>query len=744
MVNNTMVDNNSLQSLSITSAINNIKAYFNSQDNNSSWKSLTTSSEGSFLIRLLGTVVSNLSYKVVSYVREIFLSTCNLLSSAIGISVNLGYSVYRGSNQQRLITILPNKDLVIPKYTVIGTYNSDYDIITLQNYKLTKNQETDINTVIGKIKNIQQTIGTSALKIFPFYSDNISEDIILLKDGVEVPFSKNARDMVNDVYWVRTNPFGSVDVQYLNNVDSAAYKYSSGTVIAIKYIELSDVPTITYTNEMFTDFTLVNTRIIRQFIPMETVDNIKTTAPYYHETQNLIRSKKDYPKTLPEIDTSIIKSDYAVIVPTYAAVSYLKDDYSLLSIEQLNNIYTTLSNQRFLASPLPDITHPQRELITLSISFKFTSKFINLSDVSIDVDNILDKYYYKVLNSTFSTYDLEELFTKTLSYVKYARVNVVINERTNSTKFNVGDVIELDNVYYKATNILGISGSTEPSWNIPIVQIPDESIREIDTSLIIETNSYTVSIDQSNSITTDNTLKWKTYKRLNLDGTQISEWEANKKYKIGDYVYSSSHPYFMFKVVDLIKYNDPALSSAPQDFSLVGSVGTFVEDGDILWVSKLLNASNANREGNTSYSIGDSVQISNFSYECVGYRGNSSSAQPNFELESYDVSGQGADYFDIEGDYSQFFKVNDVLKVYVSNSLFFSFSVKDVNFVNSINSTRIDVKQTVDLGVTHIRIAKRNVGTSDGDIFWEIIEDTTEYNSSWKKYNTISYTLNTL
>jgi hypothetical protein len=740
----TAPDKNSLQSLSISSALNNILAFFNSQDNNSSWKSLTTSSEGSFLIRLLAIVTSNISYKVVSYVREIFLSTCNLISSAIGISVNLGYSVYRGSNQQRLITILPNKDLVIPKYTVIGTYNSDYDIITTEDYKLTNNEPIDINTVIGKLKTVQQTLGTSNLKIFSFYTNNISEDLVLFKDSSEVPYSRNARDMVDDKYWIRTNPFNSIDIQYLNNNGNAKYTYSSGTVLSVTYIELANVPTIPYTNEMFTDFTITNTRIIRQFIPMESVDNIKTTAPYYHETQNLIRSKKDYPKRLPEIDTAITTSDYKVIVPTYAAVSYIKNDYSLLTNAQLNNIYTTLSNERFLASPLPDITHPERELITLDISFKFTSKFVNLSDVRVDIQNLLNSNYYRILNNTFSTFDLEELFTKSLSYVKYARVNIVVNDRTDSSRYNIGDVVEVGNIYYKATDILGTSSNAEPSWIMPAITAPTSLVKEIDTSLVKGEGTYDVVIDDTNSITIDNNIIWKAYKRLSLDNTQISKWAPNTSYKVGDYIYTTAYPYFMFKVVDLIKYNDPALSAPPSSFSLVGEVGTFIEDGDIIWVSKLLNTSNPVRTGNTAYKVGDSVQVGNFSYECIGYRGESNSTLPNFELTTYDIVSQGTDYFEIAGDYTKFFITDDILKVFVSNSLFFSFSVQDVSFINSQNKTRIQTKQPLDLNTTYIRIVKRNVGTSDGNIFWEIIDDITTYSSSWKKYNTIRYNLNTL
>jgi hypothetical protein len=67
--------------------------------------------------------------------------------------------------------------------------------------------------------------------------------------------------------------------------------------------------------------------------------------------------------------------------------------------------------------------------------------------------------------------------------------------------------------------------------------------------------------------------------------------------------------------------------------------------------------------------------------------------------------------------------------------------VKDVHYVNSTATTRIDVKQTLVPGFIYTSISKRNIGTFDGNIFWEIQNDLTVYNSSWKTYNTISYDL---
>ena len=742
-------NNNNLQSLSISSCINDIVSFFNSQDNNSSWKSLTTTSEGSFLIRLLGTVVSNLSYKIVSYVREAFLSTCNLLSSAIGISVNLGYSVNRGSNQQRIITARATDAIVIPRYSVIGTYNSDYDIINVEDITLAENEQADIKTIIGNIKTVQQTAGTAGLKIFSFYTQNISEDLILLKDGVEIPFSKNPANMANDMYWVRTNPYSSIDISYFNTASGAQYKYSPGTVFTVKYIELADVPTTPYTNGMFTYFDLVNTKIINLFIPMETVNSIKITAPYSHTTQNLIRAKEDYVKSISDIDTSIIASDYNVIVPTYAEVSYLKNDYSLLTEtssandSELTIVLTSFDDSSFLATPLPDIVPSKRELITLRIGLKYVSKPPNLSDVNSDIKNLLVSNYYGRLNNKFSNYDLEALITESLDYVRNARVNIVVNSRSNSTHYNIGDYIQLNNIYYKATSILGKSGNSEPSWVLP--NLSTNIPKQIDLTLSeIITPTGKVIVRDTTLETVDNTLVWRAYKKLNLESIQISTWSPNKSYKIGDYVCSPNYVGYMFKAIDLVKFNGSTQPTTFIDNSVL-DIGTFITDGNILWVSLLPNGSDAPWTPNTSYRLGNRIQVGNFSYECIGYIGQSDTTQPVFELDSYTISQQGSNYFKLSGNHAKYFSANDVLQVYISSGLFYSFSVSATNGVSYdsvTNTTTVNVNQPVNQPYTHL--LKRHIGTNDGNVFWEIVDDITVYSSSWKVFNTINFSIPTL
>ena len=215
-----------LQSLSLTSAFNSIVNYFKSQENNSQWHDMTSSSEGSFLIRLLANVISTLSYRIIAQTRENFLSTAALTSSNVGMAVNLGYSVFRGSNLKRLVYLTPSGNYTLPKFSIIGSYSENYNILTLDNVELVEGETTKIRTVVGNLKEESFVAGTSDIKIFSLFTSGISEDYILYKDGEEVPkfgcsdcncnshliYFKRKRDAMNSV----KSAYDKIDMEYHN------------------------------------------------------------------------------------------------------------------------------------------------------------------------------------------------------------------------------------------------------------------------------------------------------------------------------------------------------------------------------------------------------------------------------------------------------------------------------------------------------------------------------------------------
>lgn len=703
-----------LQALSITSIFSSIVSFFKSQENNSKWKDLTTGAEGIFLIRLLSNVMSNISYRLVTARRENYLSTANLLSSNLGIAVNLGYSASRGTNQKRLIELLPNGNYTISKLSIIGTYSSEYDIISLEDKVLLNNTPTEIKTVIGKIKELTFTAGTDAVKVFTQYTSGISEDYILLKDGTEVPTSNIIKKLKDDFYLVRTNPYSSVDILYLNNSPTGQYRYGTETEFTLRYVELADVNTISYTSSMFSYGTLNNVLTIDNYVPFEKVDSIKVNAPLNHEIQNLIRSKADYSQRVKETIPNVVETAYTPITPTYTLVTYLKDDYTILTDAQITNLNQILDEENYFGTPLPDITTPKREIIDLEITLNLLNKYTDISDIDVDIRNILDNNYSVALNQTFSTYDLERLLEDNLSYVKYARVGYKSNTRTDNTKYQLGTIIKSGNYYYKSSKILGTTGATEPNWNLPI-----------DTTINIDTELKTV----------DNNIIWKAYKRLNVDNIQV--WSSSDKHYIGDYVYSDSYPSYMFKCVDLIKSSN---TSAPTVTNT--TIGDFVVDGNVIWVCKTYNNTYDNRTNTTVYRLGDSVNIGNLSFECVSYIGTSGGASPSFELADYDIDSFTSSTFLLDGDKTQFFISGDVIKALTDENTY-TFSIASSVYNEAITKTVITVNQTIDTDYTYLTLTPSLKGTQDGELLWELISDTSSITYDWNVYNVFSYTLTT-
>ena len=743
-----------LQSLSITSAFASIVNFFRSQENNSKWRSLSQNSEGTFLCRMLANVMSTLSYRIVAQSRENYLSTAALPSSNIGIAVNLGYSAFRGSNLKRLIQITPNSNYTLPKFSVIGVYNSDYNILTLDDVDLEEGVTTTVRTVVGNVREDSFITGTSDIKIFSLFSSGISEDFILFKDNIEVPTTKVMKDMITDKYLVRTNPYGSVDIAYLNSFSAAKYKYGTGTEITIRYVELADVKVIPYSSSMFAYGTLGDVVTISPFIPFESVSSLKVTAPLDHETQNLIRSKADYANRMKEIIPAVMQASFKALTPTYTLITYLKEDFTLLTgtrvypgtanetkerlsnteVEEVRNI---LKEENFFGTPLPDISVPRREVADITIQIALKNKYKSISDINLDIDNILKNYYNRELNISFNVYELERLLEE-LSYVKYARVFLTINERTVNTDYQLGHIIKVNDNYYRASKILGYTGVTEPSdgWGVPV-----NPPTEIDTDIIIQ----------------DGSIYWKCFKMLpGMPDNSISLRSPSTQYGIGDYMYLKQYPSYMFKCVDIVRTTGGV---APDTTG--HDLGDFIVDGGIVWVVKdYINDDNTGTWSSlTQVQLGETVNSKGeYSLECVSYTGSTGTEEDlNFEQYAYPVAAQDSDNarFYVEGDVTYYFRKGDVVEgTYPAGTTTFSVTssvfpvLKGGLDCTEIRVTRFqdgaETEVAIDPSKAYSKLEPPRRGTVDGNIQWTLVDDVEQVTYDWNSYVTFTHNLEIL
>ena len=743
-----------LQSLSITSAFNSIINFFRSNENNSKWRDLSINSEGTFLCRLLANVMSTLSYRIVAQSRENYLSTAALTSSNIGIAVNLGYSAFRGSNLKRLIQIIPNGNYTLPKFSVIGNYNSDYNVLTLDDVDLKEGVPQTIRTVVGNVREDSFITGTSDIKIFSLFTGGISEDFVLFKDADEVPTTKVMKDMIYDKYLVRTNPYGSVDISYLNSFSTAKYKYGTGTEITIRYVELANVPVIPYTSSMFLYGTLGDVVTISSYIPFESVESLKVTAPLDHETQNLIRSKADYANRLQEIIPSVTQANWKALTPTYTLITYLKDTATLLTgtqvypgtasqtRERLSNteveeVRNVLKEENYFGTPLPDITVPRREVADITIQLALKNRYKSVSDINLDIDNILKNFYNQELGVTFNVYTLERLIEE-LDYVKYARVNLTVHERKVNTDYQLGHILKVGDNLYKASKILGYTGVTEPAdgWGVPL-----NPPAEIDTDIIIQ----------------DGSIYWKCFKRLpNMPSMSISLRSPSAQYGIGDYMYLQTYPEYMFKCVDIVR-----TSGGTEPDTTGRSIGDFIVDGGIVWVIKdYVNDDNTGTWSSmTQYQLGQTVNAKgDYSLECVSYTGSTGTVEDlPFEQYEYPVAYQDSENgrFYVEGDVTYYFRKGDTIEAtYAGGVTTFVVDatvypvVKEGTDCTEIRVKRYqdgaETEEVIDPSKQYTKLEVARRGTVDGNIQWTLIDDVDEITYDWNSFVTFTHTLEIL
>lgn len=716
-----------LQAISITSAFSSILNFFKSQENNSRWRDLTTGAEGIFLIRMLANIITSISYRLITARRENYLSTANLLSSVLGMATNYGYSACRGKNQRRRVRFLPDGNYTLPKLSIIGNYDDELDIILLGKFDpenknvyqesdiILKNQEPiDLIVTVGKLEEFSFTAGTNEMQQFSQYVEGISEDFNLYVDDVRVPTSPYVYDLIHNKYLVRTNPNASVDILYNNTAKNATYSYGTESIIRMLYIQLNNSDIGDFSEDMFLYGTITDVLTISDFVPFESVASIKINAPLQHCTEGIVRSKVDYTSRAQELVSNIKQVEYQALTPSYTLITYLKDDYTLLTPEEISTLNEKLiAGERLMGTLLPDITYPRRELISLNIYLELDNRFKDINDIKTDIDNLIASNFSIELNQTFNVYELERLL-ESLAYVFRARVSYNIKERTNQTLYNLGDIVLVDGTYYKANKILGLSGENEPTWNVP-----QETTVEVDSGLETE----------------DGAIIWKCYKKLNVKMTQ---WSSRTRYGIGDYVYVESYPDYMFKCVDIKKY-----SGTTQPSITVVSPGDFVVDGSLVWVCKATNVSTPDRKNSYLYRLGDSVNIGGATFECVSYVGYTATSKPTFEQNSYVVDSFTSTQFSISGDVSQFIEEEDKIRA-ITDTYSYVYVVSDVTYDEQNNLTVITVAQSINTNKNYLTIIPEYRGTVDGEIYWSIVPEDTDFNEvqyAWNTYNSFEYTL---
>lgn len=492
--------------ISFTNIKNSLQSYIqNKSDVTSTWKDFYTAGAGQTVLELDAAVAAFYAFHFIIGRRESFLTVAQNYNSVVGGALDKGYNCSRGHNVHIRIQIVPTKTQSLSKWSIVGSYG-EYDVVLLEDAILNKGIATTIDCVIGNSSVQSVPIKTTDLQQFVFTAANTTDDVRLILTDREVPFSTELKDAVNDNYIMLTNPYGSVDVFYLNNGN---YKYTVADTLNLQFIERNNI-----TFGAISKSTLVidvasqvdDIILIEDRLDVEDKEHIRLAAPIYHETNNVVRARKDYVKFLKENNALIIDANDKDLNPGLIALTYLKKYDS----EAGTSLLTTQEKQdyvKFMMSICPDgvakafIEDPVRVVRSLAITLWQKSNENIQATIEDDIDNILDTYRDRlapVLDLNQIEHDIEQL-----PGVKIARVDLGASEYENNKKYKLYDVVTVPKIlvgteYQTWTMYCGKiqskTGDTEPDW-ATAGSIGDQIQ---DNNFIWEnSNKYTTSINAS-------------------------------------------------------------------------------------------------------------------------------------------------------------------------------------------------------------------------------------------------------
>lgn len=208
-----------------TSYINLFKiaqAFVQAKDPESTWKDFWAGSVGTTIMQLMAGHSEYNAYNTITARREAFLFESKQRSSAVAIASSLGYPVFRGQNLHLLITFIPDSNRTVNKFDIVGSMSS-LDLVSLEDKTFTYGQTAELLVSVGKLMEESISIPSAKTHWFRFYSDKVSEDILLLLNGAEVPISRSILSVLDDKFAILSNSVGGIDVLYTNRFPPSAW-----------------------------------------------------------------------------------------------------------------------------------------------------------------------------------------------------------------------------------------------------------------------------------------------------------------------------------------------------------------------------------------------------------------------------------------------------------------------------------------------------------------------------------------
>ena len=571
-------------SLTYTEIQRDIQTFIDSlsEDERNGFKTLFEGTSSQILIELIAAKSSDEIYHIITSRSENLLYYCNRLDSATAIAQNNAYSVNRGSNIRLQVTMTPSETVLLSKLSSIAVAE-DYDLIITEDLGLTAGEEITFEAYLGKVNEQVLTADTEDLLVFRFTNPNISEQCVLYLNNQEVPSTKNILEMLDDKYFLITNAYSGVDAIYLNSNTDFTHRYTNGSELKLRYIEYENI-TLSSIDVESTYGDITNIVQLSGTINPETVASVRTNAQLYAETQNRIVARDDFQKVFqysnPEI-LDAVGQDYS---NAQVEVTYVKENGELLTDTEYQAAYDNLSSRRAYGIPMCLLSHPDI-MLNLNVTVILQLLTGNSALVPYYVRQVLANHELQL--GALIDFSAIENELEGYSFVKTARVLPRSQAYQGNALLPEGTVIQPttpNGKLYVVRNPLFLTGQSAPSWPTQI----GATVQDGDIIWTTEAKSYTPQPE------------WQPEMSIRQESVVWVGSLANTQYRCTGFTYKTGA-------------TEPIWPT---------TLGQYISDGQILWVTVSKNITASAWTQNTITSKGTVINASyetEFSYQAINY-----------------------------------------------------------------------------------------------------------------------------
>lgn len=597
------------QSISPSEIKADLLAYLESKPDFLRWKDFLASSAGQIIIDYIVGYAAFLIYHITVARREAYLTHAENRSSHIAISQNLSYSTFRGRNPILNITFqAQNQPIIFTKWQEIGEVN-ETSILVLEDTIINTGDFAVVPCIIGNILEETILVDSNIKKPFRFRNSNVSNDIRLYQNNQELQFADRIKELTNNKHVLISNPFGAVDLYYLNDAEPF---YSTGDTFRINYIELQDLE-FDLTQVLIEPTGVANIELGPRYIAPESNEAIKVNAPLYFETQYQIRGRNDFKKIFKTLDPRLIQTNGRDYTPSVVELTYLKDTLKFYSDAEKLEFKEELESDLPYGSITSQISNPKR--VDFAYDIRISLNRTTTDDIPQALRNILSRYE-KQFQIVIDKEEIENRINA-LPYIKATRVtDRLLTWAPNTFYRRVQFTVENQDCgepKFEFLRHIRRSGTTEPLWPLEAGQritdgrvvwearddklcnlpawTPNTSYQEGDLvkpttpSELIFAVVGTLNLSSTGdpnwdmtefSLTNDFELVWQAIEEDNI--TQL--WQPAVNYEIGDVVLPFVDAPF---AVQVVAYRSRSGSSFPV---VPAAPNITFNDGDIVWITR--------------------------------------------------------------------------------------------------------------------------------------------------------------